>query len=98
MIDKARLSWEFPQIVRFELSRATCTQCGRPSIGPVDYCFRSETAVRVNLDCKSAPGLDPILMPAVAVTEVLRAQSFALSSGQHLKKHRDKLKPEVVWN
>jgi amidase len=37
-------------------------------------------------------------MPAVAVTEVLRAQSFALSLGQHLKKHRDKLKPEVVWN
>jgi amidase len=30
--------------------------------------------------------------------QVLRAQSFAMSLGAHLEKHRDKLKPEVIWN
>jgi amidase len=30
--------------------------------------------------------------------QVLRAQSFALSRGPLLHQHRDKMKPEVVWN
>jgi amidase len=30
--------------------------------------------------------------------QVLRAQNFAMSLGAHLEKHRDKLKPEVIWN
>ena len=30
--------------------------------------------------------------------QVLRALNFAISYGGHLKKHRDLLKPEVIWN
>ena len=30
--------------------------------------------------------------------QILRAQNFAISYGGHLAKHRDLLKPEVIWN
>jgi len=38
----------------------------------------------------------PDLSEAHASFQVLRAQSFAMSHGQHLERHRDKLKPEVI--
>ncbi|MDQ0471392.1 amidase [Labrys wisconsinensis] len=38
----------------------------------------------------------PDLSEAHACFQVLRAQSFATSHGQHLERHRDKLKPEVI--
>lgn len=50
-----------------------------------------EDGVAVELDC-------PDLTDAESIFQVQRAHSFATSRGALLEKHRDKMKPEVIWN
>ena len=40
----------------------------------------------------------PDFSEAIEAFQIIRAQSFAAGMAAHLRDHRDKLKPEVIWN
>jgi amidase len=74
---------------------------GNLGLTPLDPAVRS--AFRVTMDRLEKAGMpleeaSPDFTGAHRAFQVLRAAAYAVSTGPLLEAHRDKLKPEVIWN
>jgi amidase len=90
-VSLARSGWK-PKRVAYS------ADLGITPVDPEVAAITREAAFRLAEEGVIVEEAHPDFTEAHECFQTLRAQNFAISYGGHLAKHRDLLKPEVIWN